>query len=99
MGFRSFDILGIKPLIEGDRRIDALHDGRRSGGETATPDLAGRNAGVGHRSTRGKGDMKGGFRWAALAAASLGLSYIVPAAPGSAQDATSVNPPLMPNLR
>lgn len=43
--------------------------------------------------------MKGGFLWIALAAASLGLSYIVPAAPGSAQDDGNANPPLMPNLR
>ena len=43
--------------------------------------------------------MKGIFLRAALAAASLGLSYIVPAASGSAQDSTGANPPAMPDLR
>lgn len=47
----------------------------------------------------GVGDMRGGLFWAALVAASLGLSYIVPAASGSAQDNTGANPPVMPNLR
>ncbi len=43
--------------------------------------------------------MKGGFLKAALAAASLGLSYIVPVASGSAQDTTGANLPLMPDVR
>ena len=43
--------------------------------------------------------MKGGFLKAALMAACLGLSYIVPAASGSAQDNTGANPPPMPDLR
>lgn len=47
--------------------------------------------------------MKGWFLKTALAAASLGLSYIVPAGSGSAQgnaaDMTGANPPLMPDLR
>jgi len=43
--------------------------------------------------------MKGGFLKAALAAASLGLSYIVPALPGSAQDETGAAPVAMPEVR
>jgi thiol-disulfide isomerase/thioredoxin len=43
--------------------------------------------------------MKGGILRAALVAASLAISYIVPALPGSAQDTTGANPPYMPNLR
>jgi thiol-disulfide isomerase/thioredoxin len=47
--------------------------------------------------------MKGGFltivRGAALAAASLGLSYIVPAGSGSAQGVAPENLPIMPNVR
>lgn len=47
--------------------------------------------------------MKGWFLRAVLAAASLGLSYIVPAGSGSAQgsagDKTGTNPPFMPDLR
>ena len=43
--------------------------------------------------------MKGWFLKAALAAASLGLSYIVPAGSGSAQDTTGANLPFMPNVR
>ena len=43
--------------------------------------------------------MKGVFLWAGLAAASFGLSYIVPAASGSAQDNSGANPPAMPDLR
>jgi len=46
-----------------------------------------------------KGVMKGWFLKAALAAASLGLSYIVPAGSGSAQDMTGANLPFMPDLR
>jgi len=43
--------------------------------------------------------MKGWFLKTALAAASLGLSYIVPAGSGSAQgDMTGANPPLMPDI-
>lgn len=43
--------------------------------------------------------MKGWFLKAVLAAASLGLSYIVPAASGSAQDNGAADPPYMPDLR
>ncbi|HMA50571.1 MAG TPA: TlpA disulfide reductase family protein [Magnetospirillaceae bacterium] len=43
--------------------------------------------------------MKGSFLKAALAVASLGLSYIVPAGSGSAQDDSAANLPFMPDLR
>jgi len=43
--------------------------------------------------------MKGWFIKAVLAAASLGLSYIVPAGSGSAEDSSAANPPYMPDLR
>jgi len=43
--------------------------------------------------------MKGRIFSAVVAAASWGLSYIVPAAPGSAQDSSGPNPPAMPDLR
>jgi len=44
--------------------------------------------------------MKGWFLKVALAAASLGLSYMVPAGSGSAQgDNSGANPPFMPDIR
>jgi thiol-disulfide isomerase/thioredoxin len=43
--------------------------------------------------------MRGGIIKAALAAAGLAISYIVPVLPGSAQDNTGANPPYMPDLR
>jgi len=43
--------------------------------------------------------MKGWFLKAALAVASLGLSYIVPAGSGSGQDNTGANLPFMPDVR
>ncbi len=43
--------------------------------------------------------MKGRFLTAALMSAILGLSYIVPAGSGSAQDKTGANLPFMPDIR
>jgi thiol-disulfide isomerase/thioredoxin len=43
--------------------------------------------------------MKGWFLKAVLAAASVALSYIVPAGSGSAEDNTGANPPFMPDIR